>query len=276
MPDFRLPSPDFYYAAAARAGRVALLLIGAFILVRITNRAIRTLRGPLLSGMVRRAPHPAAELEKRAATAAEIVRKTAAVAIWAAALVMALNEVGFNIGPLLAGAGIVGLAIGFGAQSLVRDVITGLFMLIENQIRIGDVVVVNGTQGCVEELNLRTTVLRGLDGTVHIFHNGAIGTLSNMTREYSYFLLTLRVALKEDTDRVSEAIRQVASELAGEQPYASAILEPLEVLGVDQLAADAVVIAARIKTAPVKQWLVGREFNRRIKKRFQELGIELK
>lgn len=127
----------------------------------------------------------------------------------------------------------------------------------------------------MEQVNLRTTVLRGLDGTVHVFPNGAINTLSNMTYEYSYYLFNVGVAYKEDTDRVVAVLKEISKEIIQEEEFKSAILEPLEILGVDEFADSAVVIKARIKTIPIKQWFVGREMNRRIKKRFDELGIEI-
>jgi small conductance mechanosensitive channel len=148
-------------------------------------------------------------------------------------------------------------------------------MLVENQIRVNDVAVINGTGGLVEEINLRTTVLRSLDGVVHIFPNGTITTLSNMTREYSYYVFDVGVAYKEDTDHVTEVLREIAERLRHDAAFADFILEPLEVLGVDRFADSAVIIRARIKTKPVQQWMVGREMNRRIKKRFDELGIEI-
>ncbi len=276
VPSLHLPAPDFLYDLAARAGRVLLLLVGALVLVQIADRAIRGLRGRWLLRMIERTPHASAELEKRAATIGEMLRKSVTVVLWLAALMMALKEAGFDVRPLLAGAGIAGLAIGFGAQSLVRDIITGLFMLLENQIRMEDVVVINGTQGAVEELNLRTTVLRGADGAVHIFHNGAINTLSNLTREYSYYVVNVRVGYKTDPDRAFDALRQAAEELRADAGYAAAILAPLEVLGIDQFADGAMVVQARLKTAPARQWEVGRELNRRIKKKFDEAGIELR
>jgi len=188
---------------------------------------------------------------------------------------MAMREVGLDIGPILAGAGVLGLAVGFGAQNLVRDVMSGLFMLIENQIRVNDVAVINGTGGQVEEINLRTTVLRGLDGTVHVFPHGAITSLSNMTREYSFYVFDTGVAYKEDTDRVVEVLQEIADELRQDEMYRSDILAPLEILGVDRFADSAVIIKSRLKTAPIRQWAVGREMNRRIKKKFDEVGIEI-
>ena len=218
---------------------------------------------------------PDLELEKRAATLGGIFRKTVVVVIWVVVFMMALEEAGFNVGPLLAGAGVAGLAVGFGAQNLVRDVISGLFMLLENQVRVNDVAIINKTGGLVEQINLRTTVLRSLDGTVHVFPNGTITTLSNMTQEYSYYVFNIGVAYKEDTDHVSAVVKELADEMMQEETYRSVILSPLEVMGVDEFADSAVMIKARIKTAPIKQWRVGREMNRRIKKKFDELGIEI-
>jgi small conductance mechanosensitive channel len=215
----------------------------------------------------------AVELEKRAATIGDILRKTARTVVWAIAIMMALREVGLDIRPILAGAGILGLAVGFGAQNLVRDVITGMFMLLENQVRVNDVAVINGTGGLVEEINLRTTVLRGQDGAVHIFPNGSITTLSNLTREFSHYVFDIRLSYQVDTDRAIGAVREVAEQLQAEEPYRSLILAPLEVLGLDQFTESAVIIRARIKTMPIQQWTVGREMNRRFKKKFEELGI---
>lgn len=255
--------------------RVALILALALIASRVVSRLIRGLRVRLVAMMVAHAGGQAEALEKRARTIAGILRKSAVTLIWALAIIMALREVGLDIRPLLAGAGIAGIAIGFGAQTLVRDVISGLFMLIENQIRVNDVVQINGVGGLVEEVNLRTTVLRSVDGTVHIFPNGAITSLANMTRDYSYYVFDIGVAYKEDTDRVAAVMREVAEALRQEEAWAPLVLEPLEILGVDKFADSAVIIKARIKTLPIKQWAVGRELNRRFKKKFDELGIEI-
>src|SRR5262249_13797501 len=152
--------------------------------------------------------------------------------------------------------------------SIIKDVLGGLFLMMENQIRVNDVAVINGKGGLVEEINLRTTVLRAEDGAVHIFPNGSIQSLANLTREYSYFVVSVSVSYKEDTDRVIAVLQEIAQGLSDEEPFKSAILAPLEIMGVDELANFAVVIKGRFKTVPIKQWLVGREMNRRIKKRF--------
>ncbi len=254
--------------------RIALILVAAYIAAKILNKSIPTIRTHIIDTMKRHGKADS-ELEKRAATLSGIFRKTVVIAIWLLAIVMALKESGFDIGPILAGAGVLGLAVGFGAQHLVRDLFAGMFILLENQIRVNDVAVINGTGGLVEQINLRTTVLRGLDGTVHIFPNGTINTLSNMTHEFSYYVFNVGVAYKEDTDHVVEVLKQLGDEMVQDEKYKPLIMAPLEVLGVDQFGDSAVVIKARFKTVPIQQWTVGREMNRRIKKKFDELGIEI-
>lgn len=215
------------------------------------------------------------DAEKRVKTLTGLLRTICLTLLWVVAVVMSLDQVGLDITPILASAGIVGLAVGFGAQNLVRDVINGFFMILENQIRIGDVAVVNGTGGLVEAISFRTITLRDLSGTVHIFPNGTITTLSNMTKEFSFYVMDIGVAYKEDTDRVAAVIKEVAKELQEDPEFGPNILEPIEVLGVDQFADSAVVIKARLKTLPIKQWMVGREYRRRLKKAFDEKGIEI-
>jgi small conductance mechanosensitive channel len=256
--------------------RVVLIVVVALIAARLADRLIRTLKTQLFGTMIERARTPRLELEKRAATIAETFRRTVAVAIYLTATMMVLREVGLDIRPLLVSAGVVGLAVGFGAQNLVRDVISGIFLLLDNEIRIGDLAIINGTPGIVERINLRTTALRANDGTVHVFRNGAINTLSNMTREYSYYVFNIRVPHAEDPDRVFEILRGIGDEIASEEPYRFFILEPLEVLGIDQFTDTGMVIQARIKTQPLQQWVVGREMNRRIKKTFDRAGIQMR
>ncbi len=267
-------SVDNFSALLNHLIRIVAILVAAYIAAKIFNKSIPKMRGRIVETMKR---HGRAdiELEKRAATLSGLFRKTVVVVIWIVAVIMALKEAGFDIGPILAGAGVVGLAVGFGAQNLVRDLVSGLFMLLENQVHVNDVAIINGTGGLVEQINLRTIVLRGLDGTVHVFPNGGVTSLSNMTHEYSYDLFNIGVAYKEDTDHVVEVVKQLAEDLMAEEKYKPLILAPLEVLGVDQFGDSAVIIKARIKTLPSQQWTVGREMNRRMKKKFDELGIEI-
>jgi len=179
----------------------------------------------------------------------------------------------FDVRPLLAGAGVVGVAVGFGAQNIIKDVLGGVFLMMENQIRVNDVVVINGKTGLVEEINLRTTVLRGEDGAVHSFPNGMIQGLTNLTREYSYYVFNLSISYAEDTDHVVAVLQAIGNELGQEEAYRAVLLAPIEVLGVDKLADSGAMIKARFKTVPNQQWMVGREMNRRIIKRFEEAKI---
>ena len=165
--------------------------------------------------------------------------------------------------------------MGFGAQSVIKDLLAGFFLLIENQMRVNDVVVIDGTGGLVEEINLRTTSLRSEDGALHIFPNGSIQKLSNLTRDFAYYVFSISVDYKDDIDLVTKLMTEIASGMMDEEPYKTAILAPLEVMGVDKLGDSAAVVKSRLKTLPMKQWLVGREMNKRIKMRFAEAGIAL-
>ena len=275
LANFELPKFEQISTLISHLARMVAILLIAWISTSIIHKWFPHLRERIVRHMIAQRGGTDVELEKRATTISGIIRKTLAVLIWIVAIIMALKEAGFDIAPILAGAGIVGLAVGFGAQNLVHDIISGIFLLLENQIRVNDVAVLNGTGGLVEAINLRTTVLRGQDGTIHIFRNGAINTLANMTHGYSYYVFDLGVAYKEDTDHVIEVLKGIAGEIMQEEPYKSIILAPLEVLGVDQFADSAVIIKARFKTHPIQQWTVGREMNRRIKKKFDEVGIEI-
>lgn len=253
--------------------RVIFLLAGAHLAIKVGHIFVSKL------GVLIRPSDgtPAAEMEreKRAQTISAILRNFTTVAIAVVTGLMLLHELGVDTTPILTSLGVVGVALGFGAQQLVGDLIAGFFHIFENQIRVGDVAIINGTGGQVQEIRLRTTVLRGLDGTVHIFRNGAINSLSNMTKDFSYFVLDLGVAYKEDTDRVCEVVREVAAGMQSDAAFASFILEPVEILGVDNFGESAVVIKLRIKTLPIKQFDVGREFRRRLKYALEAKGIEI-
>lgn len=215
------------------------------------------------------------ERSARARTLLPLVRNALLVILLVMVTLIVLSEVGVNIGPLLAGAGVVGLAIGFGSQKLVQDVITGAFMLFEDAISVGDVVNVAGIGGVVERLSIRSIRLRDLSGNVHTIPFSAVDTVTNMTKDFSMYVFEVGVAYRESVDEVMDVLREIGAGLQEDTEYGPLILEPLEVLGVDQFADSAVIIKARIKTRPIKQWNVGREFNRRMKNRFDELGIEI-
>jgi len=220
-------------------------------------------------------PTTLSEREKRAATLGKIIRHTWTVLVMVVALMMILNEAGIKIGPMLAGVGIAGLAIGFGAQTLVKDVISGFFILLENNFRVGDVVRIGGVAGLVESITLRVTVLRDLEGKVHVIPNGSIEVITNMTKEWSRVVLNIGVAYKEDVDRVIEILKQIGDELYEDPAFKPMIIEPVEVLGLDNFGDSSVDIKLIMKTQPLKQWTVGRELRRRIKRRFDEEGIEI-
>ena len=217
----------------------------------------------------------ASESAKRVETLTRLLRQGVVIVVWLIAGLVVLREVGIDIGPILASAGVVGLAVGFGAQNLVRDVISGFFIILENQVRVGDVAVVNGTGGLVERINFRTIVLRDLSGVVHVFPNGTITTMSNMTREWSAYVFDIGVAYKEDIDQVIEVIREVGQTLKSDSYFGPLMVDDMEIFGLDNFADSAVVIKGRIKTKPIKQWEVGREFQRRLKKTFDAKGIEI-
>jgi small-conductance mechanosensitive channel len=188
---------------------------------------------------------------------------------------MILREFGVDIAPILAGVGVAGLAIGFGAQSLVKDVLAGMFVLIENQYNVGDVVRLADTPGLVEKVTLRATTLRDLEGRVHIIPNGVIGVVTNMTKEYSKYVLDVGVAYKEDVDVVMAVLKEIGDEMAADSVFSKMITAPLEVLGVQDFGDSAVVIRVRFTTVPTQQCGVGREFRRRVKKTFDAKGIEI-
>lgn len=254
--------------------RILLILIIAWIGLKV----IKSLLSRLEQRLIRKNQvegEPASETTKRVETLIKLIRQAATLALWIVLLLVILKEIGIDIAPILAGAGILGLAVGFGAQNLVRDVISGFFFILENQVRVGDVAIVNGTAGLVESVNFRTLVLRDLSGTVHVFPNGTIDTLSNMTHTWSAWVFDIGVAYKEDTDRVVEVIREVGREMREDPDFGSKIIEDLEIFGVNKFADSAVEIKGRIKTRPIEQWSVGREFQRRIKYAFDEKGIEI-
>ena len=213
------------------------------------------------------------EKTKRGKTLSTIISKTIIISIYTAAVIMITAECGIAIGPLLAGAGIAGLAIGFGAQSLVKDVISGFFIILENQIRVGDVVTIAGAGGIVEEITLRTTRLRDIEGRVHIVPNGLIEVATNFTHEWSRALVEIPVAYKEDVDRVIAVLQEVGEDLRSDPDFNDLILDPMTVQGLDSFGDSSVNIRIFFKTLPIKQWDVAREFRKRVKKAFDEQGI---
>lgn len=251
-------------------GLKILLIIGvALILTRISRGLTRRLEKIFLKGKEDE------ESLKRARTLSGLVRQFLNGLIVIIAVMTVLAALDIQIGPLLATAGVAGLAISFAAQSLIKDVINGFFIIFWDQIRVGDVVEIAGRSGVVKGLNLKMTVLRSLDGNVHYIPNNLIDTVTNMTKEYSQFVFDIGVSYFEDVDEVIKTLKEVDEELRSDPQFAENIVSPLEILGLDRFEDSAVIVRARTTTKPSKQWEVGREFNRRLKKTFDRKGISI-
>ena len=266
-----LHSEDVGRWAATTGVRIVALLLLAFAVVRTLSAIIVRAERDMAVGT----GLDALERRKRAQTIASIVRRGLGILIWTTAVLIVLRELDVDITPVLTGAGIVGLAVGFGAQTLVRDVITGFFLIVEDQVRVGDVAMVNGTGGLVEQINLRTIVLRDLEGAVHVIPNGEIKTLANRTKDFSYYVIDLGVDYDADTDRIVTLVREVGAELKADDAFAPFILEPVEVLGIDDFKDSSITLRFRIKTIPLKQWEVGRELRRRVKLAMDREGLKI-
>lgn len=251
--------------------RIAGIFLGCYIALKIVHLAVAKMEA-LVDDQNETV---VSEAEKRAHTLGRILKSSALVIVVGVGVMMLLDEFGMNIMPIITGAGIAGLAFGFGAQNLVRDIISGFFLILEDQVRVGDVAVINGTGGLVEAINLRTMVLRDLQGTVHIFPNGEITQVSNMTKEWSRYVIDVGVAYKEDVDRVMKVLEEIGQQLYDDENFKPLILEKLEILGVDDFGESQVTIKVMIKTLPLKQWVVGRELRRRIKNTFDKEAIEI-
>jgi small-conductance mechanosensitive channel len=239
------------------------------VLIAVLQRAIRTLRERIAGRMDDR------ESAKRAETLGRVFRYLASVVVSLIAGMLVLAELGVSVAPILGAAGVVGLAVGFGAQSLVKDFFTGFFILLENQIRQGDVVKIGDHAGSVEVVTLRYVQLRDYDGNVHYVPNGHISTVINMTRGFSNAVMDIGVAYRENVDEVMAVMRSVAAELQNEPAFQHKILAELEIAGVESLADSAVVIRCRFRTLPLEQWGVKREYLRRVKAAFDMHGIEI-
>jgi small-conductance mechanosensitive channel len=256
-------------AGAATAARVVLIAVAAWILVGALQRLFRIFRERLTARMEDR------EQVKRAQTLGRAFRYLAAVVVSLIAGMLILAELGVSVAPILGAAGVVGIAVGFGAQSLVKDYFTGFFILLENQIRQGDVVRVADKSGLVEEITLRYVRLRDYDGNVHYVPNSLITTVSNMSRGFAQAVLDVGVAYREDIDEAFAVMREVAAGMRADPAFGPRMLDDLEVAGVEKWADAAVVLRARLKTAPLEQWSVRREFFWRLKKAFDARGIEI-
>jgi small conductance mechanosensitive channel len=246
------------------------IVIGLVILSQISRWSVKWVERLIPE----KDPLHAAEVKKRAQTLGNTLRDALWVVFSFVALLMILGELGIQLGPLLATAGIGALAIGFGAQSLVKDVINGFFIILENQYRIGDAIDVAGVSGLVESLTLRRTVLRDLEGRVHIVPNGEIKIVSNLSKEWARSVLDIGISYREDLDRIIALLSRIGKEMESDERFKEVLLEPVQILGVERLGESQLVIRMAVKTAPLKQWEVSRELRKRIKNRFDEEGIQ--
>ncbi|PLX12529.1 MAG: mechanosensitive ion channel protein MscS [Marinilabiliales bacterium] len=254
---------------------LVLLIVLLFVSLKLLKLVIRRLKKIFINHATKSEKIDTLEAEKRISTLMSILKGLGKIIIWSVFLMIFLKKLGVDIAPILAGAGILGLAIGFGAQELVRDFISGFFMILENQIRVGDYAIIDGTEGLVEKIQLRTLTLRDLSGVVHVFQNGKINSLSNMTKEWSAMVFKIGVAYKEDVDSVIRIMQQVGETMLHDKDTKDRILEPLLIMGLDKFDDSAVIIKARLKTIPGEQWSLGREYRKRLKKEFDEKGIEI-
>jgi small-conductance mechanosensitive channel len=272
--------------------RVVVILLVAYLVVRIARRAIRRVVRRLETGdtheklaSFRRKTGlalldtsdqmPSARRIQRAQTIGAVLRSVVSVIVWTIALLTCLGEIGISLGPLLAGAGIIGVAIGFGAQSLVRDFLAGIFMLIEDQYGVGDVIDAGPAIGTVEGVSLRTTRIRDVEGVVWHIPNGEIKRIGNKSQQWSRALLDIAVAYTTDIRAATEVIKHVADDMWNDPAFQSLILAEPEVWGVEELGVDRLLIRLVVKTRPLEQWNVARELRARIKQAFDEAGIEM-
>jgi moderate conductance mechanosensitive channel len=254
---------------AASGTRIVAIMVAAWLAIVVAQRGIRALRVRISMRLDDR------EAIKRAETLGRVFRYIVAVVVTLVAGMLVLSELGVSVAPILGAAGVAGLAIGFGAQSLVKDYFTGFFLLLENQIRQGDVVKLGEHSGLVEEVTLRYVQLRDYDGHVHFVPNGAISTVVNMSRGHAQAVVDVGVGYREDLDRVMAVMRDVAERMRAEPTYEGRILDALEMAGVERWADSAVVIRARFRVAPLEQWTVRRDYLLRLKRAFDAHGIEI-
>jgi small-conductance mechanosensitive channel len=250
--------------------RIIIILLAASLLLRMIRLLVARL-SPTLTGLVQQS----LEAQKRAQTLTTIARTTATTVVIVITIMLVLGEIGIDVAPLIAAAGIGGLAIGFGAQNLVRDMITGFFLLLEDQIRVGDIVKIGDKSGQVEQIGLRIITLRDFDGSVHIIPNGAITSVTNQTKGFAYAVVPVGVPLQTNVETVTAILKEIGDALRQDSAFMADLLDEVEVLGIDDFAAPRLKFTVRVKTLPAKQWRVARELRRRIKLTFDAKDIPL-
>jgi moderate conductance mechanosensitive channel len=255
--------------ALLTTARILIILLVATMLQGVTSRLIRTFR------MFLERRRPASD-QGRIQTLGRVFRYTSGAAIWVVAVSLVLNELGISVAPILATAGVAGVAIGFGAQSLIKDLFAGFFLLLEDQVREGDVVNVAGEGGLVEEVTLRYVRLRNFEGHVIFVPNGEIKTVRNLTRDFAQAVIEVGVAYREDVDDALEVMRQVGRDMRADPAFGISIADEVEIIGVERWDDSAVVLRCRMKVVPATaQWSVRREFLKRLKRAYDERGIEI-
>jgi moderate conductance mechanosensitive channel len=267
MPE--LPFPDQIPAWLRTIIVVAGILASTFVLNVVLRKLITAFVGRFRNHG-RKLPR---EQAKRVETLSLVLRAGVTTLVWLIGIMLALSETGLNIGPLLATAGIGGIAIGFGAQNIVRDFLAGIFVLLEEHYNVGDTIDIAGVSGRVEKVTLRTTTLRDIEGRVHVVPNGEIRVATNHTKGYSRHLLDLPVPYDEDIDRVVDAVKEIAGELQKDPAFTGKILGPIQVLGVEAYGSSSVTLRAYIDTMAGEQWNVGRELRRRLKQAYTDERI---
>jgi moderate conductance mechanosensitive channel len=260
---------DRWSGPALSALRIVLIIVGAWIAIAVLQRVVRGIRVRIASQI------GGVDVARRAETLGRVVRYLVALVVSAVAVMLVLSEVGVSLAPILGAAGVVGVAVGFGAQSLVKDYFSGFFILFEDQIRTGDVVKIADIGGLVEDITLRHVRLRDYDGNVHFVPNGLITTVTNMSRLYAQAVMDVGVAYRENVDEVIELMKTVGAGMRADARFKNTILDDLEMAGVEKLDDSAVVLRCRFKVAPLEQWNVRREYLRRIKAAFDEAGVEI-
>ena len=268
---------DIFTWLASEIGRAVIATIASIVAIALIATIVLEVATTLVDRYLTQVDEKGELVERsqRARTLLPLARNALRVVVGVIAALMILSEIGLDIAPVLAGVGVAGLAIGFGAQTLVKDIITGLFILLEDSVAVGDVVTAGGHTGTVEAITIRTIRLRDLQGHVHTVPFSGVDTISNMTKEFSYYLIDMGVAYREDYDEVVEVMREVGAELQQDPEIGPNMLEPLEIMGLNSFGDSAVIVRARLKTKPLTQWATGREYNRRLKAAFDERGIEI-
>ncbi|MBS1832736.1 MAG: mechanosensitive ion channel family protein [Acidobacteria bacterium] len=267
--------PKIVQALIDEGPDIALILFFAAVASLVVRLLFKKVKDIIIERMNKRGDSTAFDTERNVKTIESVLERSVRLFIWTSAVLACLNKLHIDISPILTGAGVVGLAVGFGSQTIIKDVIAGLFLLIENQIRINDSVMINNVAGAVEEVNLRTTVIRAENGALHIFPNGSISSIANFSRQYAFYVLEYNISTSADPKKAFEVLTRIVDEMREEPEYKAILLAPVEIHGVDKIRESAVGLRARIKTIPGRNFSVGREINRRVLTRFPAEGVQL-